>query len=222
MPTQIADKKRRMSTHRRARDIARPKAAPHRSRPRAPPPAGRCRRQKRTAARWLPRSASTKRIWRGAGSSSGSPRTTVRCSGSLRTGHPVSRLRSRANSTTGNSRSRPPGLSSRTLRANRNMPLAGSAATAGIHPGRLHSGRLCRRDQNWGVVYFEDRLIVGWVHDRINLPFKWYIGSYVEMQRLVRIYLRREFKNAAFVREPRRRSSRSSTTTCRRSAIRSC
>ena len=54
-------------------------------------------------------------------------------------------------------------------------------------------------EQNWGVTYFEDRMFVGSVHDRINLPFKWYVGSYCEMLRLVRIYLRRDFKNAAFV-----------------------
>jgi methyl-accepting chemotaxis protein len=50
--------------------------------------------------------------------------------------------------------------------------------------------------QNWGTAYFEDRLNVGWVHDQINLPFKWYIGSYAEMQRLVRVYLRRDFPPA--------------------------
>jgi methyl-accepting chemotaxis protein len=52
---------------------------------------------------------------------------------------------------------------------------------------------------NWGLAYFEDRLVVGWVHDRINLPFKWYIGSYTEMQRLTRIHLHREFKDGKLV-----------------------
>jgi methyl-accepting chemotaxis protein len=51
--------------------------------------------------------------------------------------------------------------------------------------------------QNWGIAYFEHRLHVGWVHDRINLPFKWYIGSYAEMQRLIRVYLRRDIKDQA-------------------------
>jgi methyl-accepting chemotaxis protein len=54
-------------------------------------------------------------------------------------------------------------------------------------------------EHSWGVTYFEDRLVVGSVHDRINLPFKWYIGSYCEMRRLLRIYLKREFRSAAFV-----------------------
>jgi hypothetical protein len=54
-------------------------------------------------------------------------------------------------------------------------------------------------EQGWGIAYFEDRLTIGIVHDRINLPFKWYMGSYCEMQRLMREHLRRDFKNAAFV-----------------------
>jgi methyl-accepting chemotaxis protein len=47
----------------------------------------------------------------------------------------------------------------------------------------------------WGLKYFERRLHVGWVHDTINLPFKWYIGSYGELQHLITKYLRRDFKN---------------------------
>jgi len=38
----------------------------------------------------------------------------------------------------------------------------------------------------YGVAYYEHRLQVGAVHDRINLPFKWYIGSYCEWTRIVR------------------------------------
>ena len=38
----------------------------------------------------------------------------------------------------------------------------------------------------FGVSYYERRLEVGAVHDRINLPFKWYVGSYCEWARLVR------------------------------------
>ena len=51
-------------------------------------------------------------------------------------------------------------------------------------------------ESNWGAEYFERRLYVGWLHDQINLPFKWYIGSYVEMQSLVRRQLK-SVKNAA-------------------------
>ncbi|HTT71658.1 MAG TPA: methyl-accepting chemotaxis protein [Anaeromyxobacteraceae bacterium] len=41
----------------------------------------------------------------------------------------------------------------------------------------------------YDVAYFENRLHVGAVHDRINLPFKWYIGSYCEWARIVRTRL---------------------------------
>ena len=50
-------------------------------------------------------------------------------------------------------------------------------------------------EENWGVGYFERRLKVGALHDKINLPFKWYIGSYTEFQRLVSIHLREIFKD---------------------------
>jgi methyl-accepting chemotaxis protein len=53
--------------------------------------------------------------------------------------------------------------------------------------------------ENWGLHYFEERLHIGQVHDRINLPFKWYVGSYAEMQRLVSLHLRHDFKDPAFV-----------------------
>ncbi|MEW6277615.1 MAG: methyl-accepting chemotaxis protein, partial [Candidatus Eremiobacterota bacterium] len=49
--------------------------------------------------------------------------------------------------------------------------------------------------ENWGCAHFENRLNVGRLHDRINLPFKWNIGSYVEYMRLTRKYLRRSFSD---------------------------
>ena len=49
--------------------------------------------------------------------------------------------------------------------------------------------------KGWGVEYFEERLRIGEVHDRIDLPFKWYIGGYVEFQRLIRPRLQRHFKS---------------------------
>ncbi len=45
----------------------------------------------------------------------------------------------------------------------------------------------------WGSDYFEQRLHVGWLHDQINLPFKWYIGAYAEFQRLTHDYLSKSF-----------------------------
>lgn len=47
----------------------------------------------------------------------------------------------------------------------------------------------------WSVTYFERRLVVGAVHERIELPSKWYIGSYCEYARLLRIYLLKHFEN---------------------------
>jgi methyl-accepting chemotaxis protein len=51
-------------------------------------------------------------------------------------------------------------------------------------------------EENWGVDYFERRLKVGALHDKINLPFKWYIGSYLEYQRLTSLHLRETFTDA--------------------------
>jgi len=46
---------------------------------------------------------------------------------------------------------------------------------------------------HWSGDYFEGRLHVGWLHDQINLPFKWYVGAYSEWQRLTHIYLAKSF-----------------------------
>ena len=54
---------------------------------------------------------------------------------------------------------------------------------------------------HWDLRYFEKRLQVGAVHDRINLPFKWYVGSYPEYQRLFAKYLRRDIRNEEKVRQ---------------------
>jgi methyl-accepting chemotaxis protein len=51
----------------------------------------------------------------------------------------------------------------------------------------------------WGVDYFEARLRIGLRHDQINLPFKWYVGSYSELNRLVRVYLKKTIKTPAKV-----------------------
>ena len=53
--------------------------------------------------------------------------------------------------------------------------------------------------ENWGVEYFENRLHVGAVHDRINLPFKWYMGAYAEYERLTRAHLRQSFDDVQMV-----------------------
>jgi methyl-accepting chemotaxis protein len=81
----------------------------------------------------------------------------------------------------------------------RNIPLGALRQQLERSQAEYIAGVFSGAEQNWGIAYFEHRLNVGWVHDRINLPFKWYIGSYAEMQRLTRIYLRRHIKNAASV-----------------------
>jgi hypothetical protein len=80
------------------------------------------------------------------------------------------------------------------IAAARGIPLSHAARASGGGAGGLHHRGLCRRIQiNWDARYFEKRLHVGATHDRINLPFKWYVGSYPEFQRLVSQYLRRDF-----------------------------
>jgi methyl-accepting chemotaxis protein len=54
---------------------------------------------------------------------------------------------------------------------------------------------------NWDIRYFEKRLHVGTVHNRINLPFKWYIGAYTEYQRLLGQYLRRDIEDEEKVQQ---------------------
>ncbi|GBC97419.1 Methyl-accepting chemotaxis protein 4 [bacterium HR16] len=46
----------------------------------------------------------------------------------------------------------------------------------------------------FGRDYFEKRLRIGYVHVVIDLPQKWYVGSYTLYQRLVRKYLQRDFR----------------------------
>jgi methyl-accepting chemotaxis protein len=43
--------------------------------------------------------------------------------------------------------------------------------------------------QQWGVSYFRQRLEIGQRHDLIDLPFKWYMGSYVEFYQLFQQHL---------------------------------
>jgi methyl-accepting chemotaxis protein len=45
----------------------------------------------------------------------------------------------------------------------------------------------------FGTAFFEQRLRVGQLHNQINLPLKWYMGSYALMGDLVRSELRRSY-----------------------------
>lgn len=49
--------------------------------------------------------------------------------------------------------------------------------------------------ENWGLSYIENRLHVGALHEKINLPYKWYLGAYTEFQQLIRKHLRKHIKN---------------------------
>lgn len=62
------------------------------------------------------------------------------------------------------------------------------SAQSGYYRSVFHGAR-----ENWGVEYFERRLKIGQVHDKINLPFKWFIGSYAEFHRLTALHLRKSF-----------------------------
>jgi len=55
---------------------------------------------------------------------------------------------------------------------------------------------------NFGVPYFERRLRIGQIHDVIDLPQKWYLGSYALYMDLVYDYLTRAYpENAEFVQK---------------------
>jgi hypothetical protein len=48
--------------------------------------------------------------------------------------------------------------------------------------------------QDLGVAYFEKRLAVGMLHNKINLPLKWYLGSYAYYEDLAHKHLVRHFR----------------------------
>ena len=54
---------------------------------------------------------------------------------------------------------------------------------------------------DWDIRYFEKRLHIGEVHDRINLPFKWYVGAYAEYDVVLGAYLRRDLPDEDRVRQ---------------------
>jgi len=48
----------------------------------------------------------------------------------------------------------------------------------------------------WGVEHFEHRLRIGQVHDRIDLPTKWFVASFPEFMRLFKLHLVDEIPDA--------------------------
>ena len=53
---------------------------------------------------------------------------------------------------------------------------------------------------HYGVDYFERRLAIGQLHNHIDLPLKWYLGSYVLWADLVHARLRRDYPTRALLR----------------------
>jgi methyl-accepting chemotaxis protein len=58
----------------------------------------------------------------------------------------------------------------------------------------------------YGVAYFEQRLKVGKLHNEIDLPLKWYMGSYAAYFDLVRSYLKQSFPDRVEFREEAERA----------------
>lgn len=50
------------------------------------------------------------------------------------------------------------------------------------------------RGGEYGIEFFERRLKVGQLHNVIDLPLKWYVGSYVQYQDLTRQYLKQSYR----------------------------
>jgi methyl-accepting chemotaxis protein len=80
------------------------------------------------------------------------------------------------------------GMSLGTLR--RHLEMAQTGYFVGLFEGAT---------SNWDEDYFESRLYIGWLHDQIDLPFKWYIGAYAEYQTLSRAHLLKSFEDVAYV-----------------------
>ena len=49
------------------------------------------------------------------------------------------------------------------------------------------------QEGGYGEAYFEKRLRVGQIHNIINLPLKWYVGSYTLYQQLTRKFLAKDY-----------------------------
>jgi heme-based aerotactic transducer len=54
-------------------------------------------------------------------------------------------------------------------------------------------------ESGWGLDYYERRLAIGWAHDHIDLPLKWYLAHYAQYEHLVRRHLAEHFADPSFV-----------------------
>jgi methyl-accepting chemotaxis protein len=84
--------------------------------------------------------------------------------------------------------------------ASQGMPLAKLRGHLEASQAEYLLGCFTGGADGYGLQYFERRLQVGVIHDRINLPLKWYIGSYSEWSRLVADRLRQELDAEAAAR----------------------
>ncbi|MCP3992055.1 MAG: hypothetical protein GY724_23490 [Actinomycetia bacterium] len=85
---------------------------------------------------------------------------------------------------------------------------ADRAQTKGISVSQLRSGLeqaqaryiegvFSGARSGWDVAYFEQRLHVGVLHESINVPFKWYVGSYSQWRQLLTAELHTHFAGQA-------------------------
>ncbi len=61
-------------------------------------------------------------------------------------------------------------------------------------------------DSNWGVSHFENRLRIGWTHDQIDLPTKWFVGSFTQYEELTAKYLDESYEGDEETKERARRA----------------
>ncbi len=54
-------------------------------------------------------------------------------------------------------------------------------------------------EEDWDLHYFENRMRIGATHDRINLPLKWYIGSYATLLSVSLNHLVDSFEDPGYV-----------------------
>lgn len=58
-----------------------------------------------------------------------------------------------------------------------------------------------RRGGNFGLPYFKRRLVIGTAHNVLDLPMKWYVGSYAIYVNLIIKYLKQAFRFRSSFRE---------------------
>ncbi|HVW88413.1 MAG TPA: globin-coupled sensor protein [Gaiellaceae bacterium] len=75
---------------------------------------------------------------------------------------------------------------------------AGWAAAQAAHFKQIFAH--AREPEAFGIAYFDQLLAVGRLHNAIDLPLKWYLGSYPLFLRIARKHLRRRFPHRPLLR----------------------